>query len=359
MSDNKTYLQPQSTLQLIAITTIIIGHFWVKDNSFMNSLGVCFCFIYSGFFTGSKHEFGPSYGIKDHARFMWNKLARLYPLHILAIALTIVAFRFNNIIGAISIKTMLAHLTMLSTWFSSEEIYFGYNPVAWYICDLMFLYLMAPLVIRLLRKIKLGWQVVLIGVLFVLEFIGGYDPNENSHPLLLTKYYLYEFPPIRLIDFAAGVVIYNATQSNWWQQVINRLNAMQSTVIEVAGIIAFAVLYWVGKNFLHPYCPRAFCVTAPATVALFIAFIITSKHVGLVSRALSVEPFKFLSGISFELYLLQTCVFFLLIPALARIGIPDINSISFITITLAVMVIVAWLVHRFFVKPLNNLLRSR
>ena len=55
MGTNKSYLQSLGTLQLLAVITVVIGHYWVKDKSFINSLCVSFCFVYSGFCSAKLH----------------------------------------------------------------------------------------------------------------------------------------------------------------------------------------------------------------------------------------------------------------------------------------------------------------
>ena len=86
------------------------------------------------------------YGLKEHVAFLRDKLAKLYPLHVLAVVLSIVV-AILSWGGAVSPKVLLAHLTLTSSWIPNPAYYFGANPVAWFVCDLFFLYLMAPIVV--------------------------------------------------------------------------------------------------------------------------------------------------------------------------------------------------------------------
>ena len=262
-----TYLQGLGSLQLLAVLTVVIGHYWAHDTVYLNSVGVSFCFVYSGYFTRKRHAFGPSYGLKDHGRFLWNKLARLYPLHLLGIALGILGSFLTWHAGGVGPKIMLAHLTLTSPWLANPAYYFGANPVAWFICVLFFLYAVAPIVVRLLARIPTRWQVALIAVLIALEFIIGYAPDIETHSRLLgryTHYALYQFPPIRLLDFATGIVLYNVSQTGWWQSARQRLTPRHSTVIEVTALVGFIALYYVGKQWLHPHCYRSLAASVPA-----------------------------------------------------------------------------------------------
>ena len=72
-SNNKgTYLQSLGTLQLAAVIAVVLGHFWLDDSVYMNSVGVSFCFVYSGYFTAMRHKFGQGYATSwpSSTRFM-------------------------------------------------------------------------------------------------------------------------------------------------------------------------------------------------------------------------------------------------------------------------------------------------
>ncbi|MBR5686289.1 MAG: acyltransferase [Muribaculaceae bacterium] len=357
MGTKQSYIQSLGSLQLLAIIMVVIGHGWVKGNEFMNSVGVSFCFVYSGYFTAMRHPFGGDYGLRDHCRFMWDKLARLYPLHVLAIVLNVVVMLLTGMTTGVSLKVLAAHFTLLSPWIPDQAYYFGYNPVAWFICVLFFLYLMAPLVVRLLRKMNVSFQVILVIALLALEFGCGYVKEMGSDKALLNGYHLYQFPPIRLLDFATGIVLFNLTQTLPWKRLKDKLTASTATLIEVGAIAAFIVLFIVGWWWLHPHCFRAFCTSAPAIVVLFGSFVLTSNCGGAISQALSIKPLAFLSRLGAEIYLLQFSVYFALLPFCKLTGIID-KPIIQIPLVLITLCIVAWIVRQAWVSPLNRLLRK-
>ena len=358
MGTHKSYFQSLGSLQLLAIVMVVVGHFGFKDNAFMNSVGVSFCFVYSGFFTALHHPFDSSYKLKDHVKFMQNKLARLYPLHLLAIGLNILLMFYNGMLADLSLKVLFCHLTLLSSWIPNADFYFGYNPVAWYICSLFFLYLMAPVVVRVLRRIPIACQVVIITILLLLEYIGGYVPSMGEENAILGTYHLYQFPPIRLLDFAMGVIIFNLTLTPRWKDFASRLSAQSSTILEVCAVIAFAILFWVGKNYLNIHCYRGFCVSAPAIVVLLTIFILTSSRLGAISRALCVNPFPSLCKLTTEVYLLQFFAYFSLMPFFRH---AHINNIPLITVPITVLMLFleSYLIHRYYTQPLNKILSSR
>ena len=354
---NNTYLQSLGTLQLAAVISVVLGHFWFDDSYFMNSVGVSFCFVYSGFFTAKLHRFGSSYGISDHVTFMRNKLAKLYPLHVLAVLLGMVVL-FVVWKNKPSPSVLLAHLTMLSSWIPKADYYFGLNPVAWFVCDLIFLYLMAPVVIKLFRKMSIVWQIALVVILLILEFIAGLHLDQKVMGFVINTYHLYQFPPIRLIDYATGIIIYNATQLPAWQTLKKRITPNLATVLEVLSIIIFLVLYRLGKTYVHPHCYRGFCASAPAIVALLTTFVLTSENKGIVSKLLEVKPFAFLSNISSEVFLLQFGVYFLTRYACDLAGINPHGAFYFL-VQMSALLVTAWVVHNYYVNPMNRRLRTK
>ena len=356
MKTDREYIHSLGTLQLLAIISVVIGHFFVKDNDYMNSVGVSFCFVYSGFFTAMRHPFGSDYGLREHGRFMWDKLRRLYPLHVLAVVLNIVVMLLTGMSTGVSLKVLAAHFTLLSPWIPNQDYYFGYNPVAWFICVLFFLYLMAPLVIRLLRKMNIALQIALVIVLLALEFYGGYVKELGGESAWLNTYHLYQCPPPRLLDFGTGVVLFNLTQTMWWQRLRIKLKGMTATLVEVAAIVAFVALFIVGERWLHTHCFRAFCASAPAIVVLFGAFVLTAGREGLVSRLLSIKPLTWLSRFGAEIYLLQFSVYFALSPWCKTTGIVD-KPYLHLPLVLITLCLVAVLVHHVWVLPWSRLLQ--
>lgn len=355
-NNNKTYLKPIGSLQLLAIIFVVIGHFAIRKPEFINSLWVSFCFMYSGFFTAMHHRFGPDYGLRDHASYMWEKLAKLYPLHLFALALSIIVTQ--GIWGyGISLKALLAQLTMVSPWIPDPDYYFAFNPVAWFVCDIFFLYLTAPLVVRFLRRLRPCLQVALITLLLVLEYIAGYTPSDGSRDSLVGMYVLYEFPPIRLLDFALGVILYNITREPWWERLQSRVTATSATVIELCGVLLFVLLTVAEKSFLSIHCYRACCVVAPSIVVLLLTFLLTSKSGGCLSRILCCKPITALTVLASEIYLLQFGVFYLLLPLFKKLDLHLYDPKQFILLFVALLLI-AWLVRRYYVIPAKKWLLS-
>ena len=355
MTEKLPYLKPLGTLQIIAIVTIVLGHFWIKDSIFLINSCANFCFAYCGFFTARRNRFDSTYGLKDHLHFLWTKLAKIYPVYVLALALCIYSGFQMGDIQTLNLKIVAAHLTLLSPWIPYAGYYFGYNAVAWFFCALFFLYILAPVVVRFWRRIPLMWQLVLLAILRVLEFIGGFTHDIPSGGIWFNAYHLNKFPPLRLLDFSAGIILYNLSQSAWWNRHKARLTPSRATLIEAGAIVLTIALYPLCKKYLHAYCYRAFCSSFPMVTTMLCAFLFTSGKDGAISRALSVKPLTTLAAVSAEVYLLQLGVHFTLKPLFVLCGIAQYPVLNCV-IHLAALFAVSWLVHRYYTVPLARLL---
>ena len=291
---------------------------------------------------------------------MRDKLAKLYPLHVLALALCLLAaylYWNNNLLLS---KVTLAHLALVSTWIPTPSYYFGINPVAWFICDLFFLFLISPLLIRPLKKISLGWQVAVVVGFIIVEMILCYDRGPESTSLFPggAHYFMYEFPPVRILDFAAGIVLCHVSQSRLWHDIASRLTASRATLVEVGAMLLFMACYWLGKTMLHPHWYRGFCSTAPAVVTLMATFVLTSGKGGALSWLMSRSWMASLSVLGAEVYLLQFGMFALVNYVVGKLGLPAHGTVYFVIQSVSLL-LAALAVHHGLVMPLYRRLKTR
>ena len=292
---------------------------------------------------------------------MRDKLAKLYPLHVFALAFSFLAIFIGWGSTPIFTRVTLAQLLLVSSWSTSPSFYFGINPVAWFICDLFFLYLISPFLIRLIKRFGLGWQVIIVGVLIIGELVAAYAPNAASPSLLIPEkphYYLYQFPLIRILEFITGIVMYHLTLSEPWRKAASRLTPARATLVELCGLAVLIALALTGEKLLLPHWYRAYCSVAPAVIAVLGAFVFTSGNMGLASRAMCLPPLPALSRIGAEVYLLQFGSYYL-IRSLARwLELPTSGAVYFL-IQMGSLLAIAWAVHHLLTMPLYRRLRSR
>ena len=190
------------------------------------------------------------------------------------------------------------------------------------------------------------------------EYLGGYRPDAESTGLIFNHFTLYQFPPIRLLDFASGVVLYHVTCTATWQRLKDCLTPTAATVAEVVATLLFLLLYRLGKDVIHLHCYRAYCASAPAIIVLLSTFVMTSSCPGWLSRLLSIRPVAWLSTVSFEVYLMQFCVYFFVEYLSKQCGLNE-HLLPYFAVQMTCLVLAAWITRRYYVKPLARRLSRR
>lgn len=333
-----------SSLRVIAILVIVAGHFYLQGRDYMLSTAVTLCFVCSGHLTALHHTFEP-YSFKEHLRFFGRRVAKLYPMHVLAVALCLLA-----ILHAINWKVVLVHLSMLQSFVPDARYYFGYNPVSWFVSTIIFLFFMAPWLIRALRLLATRWQWVLIAALLVLQFAGGYTE-------VFSRYHLYQFPPMRLLDFAVGIAIFNLSQTQGFRRAQQSLTAHTASLLEMAAIVLFIIFYIVGLKLLHPHCFRACCSSFIPVFIIITVMVFTQQRNGIVSRALQWRPLAWLDSMSMEIFLLQLSVYMLLTVFISHIGIKSTPLAKWpvwalMLVHIPSLLLAAWMAKRWFSTPI-------
>jgi peptidoglycan/LPS O-acetylase OafA/YrhL len=128
--------------------------------------GVTFFFLLSGFVLTWSCANQPA------ARFLWLRFSRVWPLHIVTavFSMTVIASLAVNdgLVGR------LLQVFLLQAWSPNQQIYYGGNSVSWSLSAEMFFYLMFPLVITPIVRLRgRGIGIMLIVTLIVLAVAPG------------------------------------------------------------------------------------------------------------------------------------------------------------------------------------------
>ena len=118
---------------------------------------------------------------------------------------------YDGIYGYINplIKTGL-NIALVQTWFPSSGIYFSLNAVSWYLSVSLFLYIMFPLILTIMRKYKgIKTALIVICSTFILQIVLAYlsylvQVNKYIHNDDFIHWFTYIFPLSRLEDFIIG-----------------------------------------------------------------------------------------------------------------------------------------------------------
>lgn len=293
-----------TSLRGIAAVAVLLLHFRDQFGADFNPdrftlffarsyLFVDFFFILSGFVIAFSYAHMFTKGIvwRDYGAFLIKRLARIYPLHIVVLAGFVASevakyFIATNANPPFSVNTgaaLLANVFLVQSWGLFDH--YTWNHPAWSISTEWFAYLLFPVLILILSRLRGMTQALLVA--------------SACGALLLVFYYL--IPE----EIAPGYFL---------------LRCVPSFVL---GILVFlcprflaprVMAHWAGDTAFSLALAAAFlCVLLPlpdmtAILAFFFVVLAGSLNRGAVARVLSARPVYFLGMISYSIYLVHTLV---------------------------------------------------
>lgn len=195
------------------------------------ALGVSFFFVLSGFVL--TYAYGGRGDVKLRTFFV-NRLARIWPAHLVTAAVALALFHSGMIYNADWYPYVLTNLFMLHSWIPTTGHVFSLNAVTWSISAEMAFYAAFPLVLVARRPILL-----FVGVLAATMICIGlpdYGPNLGRTDMwaFSPQVLIQQSPIIRFVEFAAGVVVGRA----WLSGLRLRLSTRWMTVAELVAMVA-------------------------------------------------------------------------------------------------------------------------
>jgi len=179
------------------------------STAFLNAgaIAVSFFFVLSGFILTYKYEATFRDGVTwpSYIQFVWHRLTRLYPVHLLMLFLVLpIAILSPN--NPVDWRALPFHLTLLQCWWPSlsPKFWTYFNTPSWSIsCELLF-YVAAPLAMFLILKPRHQWiqWVVIVAYLCGLGWFLMAGESDGAR-----IYYMNWFAPSRFIEFLAGIYL--------------------------------------------------------------------------------------------------------------------------------------------------------
>ena len=175
---------------------------WLNTANSYGYIGVSFFFLLSGFVLTWSCSGQPA------RRFWWLRLARVWPAQCLMaiIAMTLLASQ-EQIPGA---PGKVAEIVLLQAWSPDQKVYYGSNGVSWSLSAEMFFYLLFPLVIIPLSRLRgRGLTITAVATLAILAGAPLIAAAENMSGAMYS-WYFFVFPPYRFGEFLLGMVLARA-----------------------------------------------------------------------------------------------------------------------------------------------------
>ncbi|MER8183449.1 acyltransferase [Kitasatospora sp. NPDC094015] len=260
----------------------------------MGGLGVSFFFVLSGFvLTWSARE-------QDTAKAFWRRrFVKIYPNYLISWALALGLFAS----AYTPARTAIANLFMLQVWAPDFNLNFSVDPPSWSLGAEAVFYAAFPLLHRLFLRIRpqhLKYWVTgaIAGIIATPAIAYALLPDGPGIPggelSSVSQYWFsYVLPPVRLLDFALGMLVAHAVLNGRWRNI----GMVWSGALLVAGyVLTYYVPYLYGQ--------RAACII-PIVLLIAAAAVADAENRFTIFRN---RTMLWLGEISFAFYLLHFVV---------------------------------------------------
>jgi peptidoglycan/LPS O-acetylase OafA/YrhL len=292
------------------------------------AVGVSFFFILSGFvLTWSARP-------DDTAPAFWRRRAvKIYPVYVVALVIAIIGLVAMSLPAGPSV--VVPNLLLVQSWWPDPGVHFGANSVSWSLSDEAFFYLLFPWLLRALSRIRAErlWAAAAActaGVLCV-PLAARALPADKHY------WFVYVFPPVRLLEFVLGILMAMILKAGRWPRV-------PVWAAGTALVLAYAVT---------PYFP----VDAETSAVTLIPITALITAVAEADRAGRRSIWRsstaiWLGEISFAFYLVHQSAILDLMRGLGAEGSSPAVGGALALCSLALSVAVAAAMHRFIEVPL-------
>ena len=336
--------------RFIAAVSIVIFHFGKGSYLFNNkyvlfisqqaNFGVSYFFILSGFVMIIANFYKENINVIDYYK---NRLARVYPVYIVAIFLIIFANRFQSI----NISDLFLNTFMLQSWFPQKALTLNFP--GWSLSVEMFFYISFPfLANKIYSKQKLKITAIwIISFWFISQIIFHLLATEIFYIPNYSSLDIHYNPLAHFNEFLIG----NLTGLFFIRNIKNTTRNNLFLIIILMFLLIFLLRFPLGFDFHNGLLALIF--------APFILLISSTND--KITAIFSHKIFIFLGEISFGIYILQLPVwkFFSDFRMWRYFGLdPELNFTSSFFIRLFILILVSSLSYLYFEKPLRNLIKK-
>jgi peptidoglycan/LPS O-acetylase OafA/YrhL len=359
-------IPPFTSVRFLLVLVLFFHHLpepYRFDNGYM---------VVSSFFMFSGFGLFVKYNRKRMAlkEFFLGRLSRVYPVHLLTLAIAAI-LAVTILSGDAYYHGRSLALDFVAQLFLVQSFttgYYSFNPVAWFLSSLVFLYILFPFLLWTIRRSS-G-----IFVLASLVFYGAYAA------LVLRMgwdiyYAFYICPVARLLDFSVGMAlgrlylskgifsrIFISSIGRRWAVFLLELGALFVLLYSLFILMPSPSFFGTGDPFRDTFGSDIGSVILDDVYYLFfsvvfvLVFLIARKSGGsVIYKALSRPGLVRLGEISFSFFMLQYLVILILTRTLSDAGLVGLGPV--IVLALAVSLIISYLVWRFYEVPTRDGIR--
>lgn len=346
-------LNALTSLRFIAAFGVFLHHFhmlhdsnnhiikWFSSLLFEGFVGVTFFYILSGFiisFSYKQHTLKSKFKTSD---FLFNRIARLYPVHILTLFVAIYFYIPSYNYELIHLDQFIYNALLMQSAIPDPMYFFSFNGVSWSVSTEMFFYIAFIFLVTLNNKQLFIFACAVLALII-------YHMTNVADTAKYAGWTYYINPAFRVIDFIVGMLLFRIYDTGK-----HAISEGKATILEVASLIILVAAMWYGmRNIGMKYRYDIFYIIPMSLVVYVFAY-----GRGAISRAISWKPIVFLGEASFSLYMIhQICIY--VANKNFEYNLDSMRStFLFMSATIAVAVGISCLMYRFYERPVNNGLR--
>jgi peptidoglycan/LPS O-acetylase OafA/YrhL len=251
-------------------------------------LGVDLFFMLSGFVLTHVY-FAPMARLDraGYVRFLGIRLARIYPLYLLALLALAAATLVLPGLAAVDPRperhfsdgAFFARLLLVQAWFPAHAI--SWNQPAWSVSVEWLAYLVFPLLLVPVRRVGSAFAALAVAIALLLAFVGALVAAGQYDPQVIVR-----GAPFRLAcEFLAGCFLYRAHMLGL------RVGSGAMTAAALA-LLGAALLPLKGASFL-------------ALFGFAVTLLLVGRRAGWIARFTETPAVMFLGRISYSIYMLH------------------------------------------------------
>lgn len=203
------------SLRAIAFLGIFLLHAGCPVN--WSDLSVSIFFVLSGFLLVQANiDKYVDKSIKGCWLFCFNRIKKLYPLHMLTMLLVVIrefaiilylhedSSLFTKLLGDVLVNSLL-----IQSWFPPTSINCSLNGVAWYLSAMVFIYFIFPFILQFIKIINDRKRLLLVGLfIWVTQYlVSVFALYLEGSDGVIFLWLTYICPIYRLGDFIIGCIV--------------------------------------------------------------------------------------------------------------------------------------------------------
>ena len=336
-------IETLQSLRFVFALTVMLAHFsyaGIEEHS--TGVGPMFFMLMTGVVMSRSYGKKIQNGSFCYGSYFRRRLYKFYPLHLLCL-LAVVVIRRNTMTTE-DYMAIVPNIFLLQSWIPLKDFYFSGNGVSWYLSDLMCFLLLFPFLYKWIGRMsgKMLMRMA-IGLLAVyVAYVSLIQTNDLN-------YWLYVFPPVRLVDFIWGMMIWRCHELHpQWGYF------RFPTCLEF--LLALGVILTIVTFPLHERWHVAL-IHWIVMIPLVLVFMQGDQAGGWISRFLKTRTMVWLGGLTLDTYLLHHLMFAILLNNAAKCGFQP-PYLVMLAICIGIVLVASWLTHNYFVNPINKKLQS-